>query len=151
MCFPVPIQLGFTEPHPVLPGGNDVVLRPAGEEWDAVRMPSDLAARVLADLAEDALPPGAVIHDHDMYWFVSAGGADEWVWPDAVDVRVLSRGWVGVPPDHWRPSPDCKHTRGAHWERPIVNRRLLTESRALYAAVQAALAAGFGWREVSAP
>jgi len=116
-----------------LPTGCDPELRDAGVSWDAVRLPASLGDRVLAELGDTS---GAVIRDQNVrYFLIQPGDADEWMFPPGAQVRVLSEGSVVVVPP-----VGCSRETCLCWARPVVNGRVLTRSRVLYAAMRAVIA-----------
>jgi hypothetical protein len=94
-------------PNGTLPGPARHVLAPAGQDWDALRFPRLLGARVLHRL----MPVPAVLvapRDQVLYVMVPVGAADGWPLP--AGVRLLSTGdWIALPPEDRRAAP------GPYW------------------------------------
>ncbi|NGO14323.1 hypothetical protein G5C60_43715 [Streptomyces sp. HC44] len=100
---------------------------PAGEWWDAVRVPLALGVRTLEELGNAT---GAVIEDSygtTLYWLIPPGSATDWNVPPA---QILGSGChLAVPPPHrtrapglhWRVVP----TRTRHWTNPTTLHRAL--------------------------
>jgi hypothetical protein len=123
------------------PNGVDVELLPAGQWWDAVRVPAYIGAQVLEQLGWDT---GAVIEDQSgavMYWLVLPGAADRWGLPEpAVAIRGKA-SYVAVPPVSRTDGP------GLRWLAPLTAERYLTDPELLRAALAAAVDAALGRRE----
>ena len=124
-----------------LPSGRLVVMRPAGEWWDAVRVP-----RALGEPALTALGPqcGAVIEDPGgalLYFLVQPGQAAHWVMPPGSGVRVQGAAtYLAV--------PGPQRTAGPHWRVPPTRTRCLTDTAPLLEALQASVDAALGPRRL---
>ncbi|WFB09360.1 hypothetical protein LRS74_21675 [Streptomyces sp. LX-29] len=109
--------------------GQEIKPHPAGEAWDAVRVPTLVGELVLERLGADS---GAVIDDPFTavwYWLVRPGAAADWTLQ-----RVLSKGaFVAVPPRERTYGP------GPHWRVPPGPDRCLTDADRLHAALLAAM------------
>ena len=127
-----------TIPSDWLPIGRTVAMRPAGQWWDAIRVPRHLGEVILAALGDTA---GAVIEDPNgalLYWLVPPGqttGLEELQPTAGIQVR-------GATTHIAMPGPQC--TAGPHWRVPPTRRRCLTDPAALREAVEAAVRATFG-------
>lgn len=115
-----------------LPTIGGCQLQPAGLEWDAVRVPRTIGVHALAILGNRS---GAVIEDPRepaVYWFVRRGSATGW---DLSETRPLGMNQhLVVPPRDRVEGP------GPHWRIRPVDGGLITDVRALRAAVEAAVA-----------
>ncbi|MBQ0853417.1 hypothetical protein ACFU9Y_01365 [Streptomyces sp. NPDC057621] len=104
---------------------------PAGQWWDAVRVPLATGMRILDHLGPRT---GAVIEDGYggvLYWLVPPGEAATWDVPPA---RILGQGsHVAVPPRHRTYAP------GLHWRVPPTRTRHWTDPAHLHAALRRAL------------
>nr|WP_180218306.1 hypothetical protein [Streptomyces albus] len=129
-----------------MPKGLDAVLLPAGEWWDAVRVPAYLGEGVLARIG--ALS-GAVIRDpygSRLYWLIEPGSANEWSFDEFTAVQVLgTANWVTVPPRN------RLHPPGPHWAVPCSPAASLTPAACLHAALQATIHHTLGPRHGSTP
>lgn len=129
------------------PFGQATKLLPAGESWDAVRVPAYLGDRVLARLGREG---GAVVRDpyaHRLYWFIAPGAADAWIAgiPDVSFVQVLGTGcWVMVPP------LDRRRSAGPYWQVPVADGCRLTDAELLRVVLDAVLAEALGPRAEAA-
>ncbi|MER6355681.1 hypothetical protein ABT186_28675 [Streptomyces sp. NPDC001634] len=95
-----------------LPVGRTVSMRPAGEWWDAVRVPRAIALEALGRLGANS---GAVIKDPGggiLYWLVPASHADDWQMPEGARIAVLGQ------PDHVA-VPGPQRTAGPHCGGPM--------------------------------
>lgn len=121
--------------HWTPPAENTV--EPAGEWWDAIRVPEDIGTRALDQLGERS---GAVIADgwgHLLYFLVPPRTATGWKLPG---ITVLTRtareiAYVGVPPAH-RDTGPCLHWRIP----PDRDRNHLTDPALLHTALRTATA-----------
>jgi hypothetical protein len=117
-------------PRWLRPLGPAVRMLPAGEWWDAVRVPLATGLRILEHLGTRT---GAVIEDGYggvLYWLVPPGAADTWDVPAA---HILGPGChVAVPPRHRTYAP------GLHWRVPPTRTRHWTDPAALHAALRLA-------------
>lgn len=116
-----------------LPVGHTVSLRPAGQWWDAVRVPRAVALEALGRLGARS---GAVIEDPGgglLYWLIPAGRADGWRMPEQARIRVLGeRSSLAV--------PGPQRTSGPHWRIPPTRRNALTDPARLHDALARAAA-----------
>lgn len=122
--------------HPLdwLPSGRIVALRPAGEWWDAVRVPRAVGELVLTALGTSC---GAVIEDPSgalLYFLVRPGDACSWSVPRASGVQVHGRAAHVV-------VPGAQRTAGPHWRVPPTRSRCLTDAGALREALTTAISA----------
>lgn len=95
-------------------------MRPAGQWWDAVRVPRNLGESVLAALGPDC---GAVIEDPGgalLYWLVPPGEAAGW------QTRPGSGVYVHGAATHLA-VPGPQRTAGPHWRVPPTRTRCLTD------------------------
>ncbi|MFI7242777.1 hypothetical protein [Streptomyces qinglanensis] len=124
-----------------LPKGLDAVLLPAGEWWDAVRVPAYLGEGVLTRLGSAS---GAVIRDpygSRLYWLVEPESAQGWSFCEFAAVQVLGEAsWVTVPPS------SRLHPPGPHWAVPCTPAGSLTPTAALQAALHATITQNLGPR-----
>lgn len=122
-----------------MPTGRTVSMCPAGQWWDAVRVPRRIALDVLGLLGTDT---GAVIEDPlsgQLYWLVPPGMADTWRFRPGAQVRVLGQAMhLAV--------PGPQRTAGPHWRIPPTPSRCLTEPEALQAALATAVMDALGPR-----
>ncbi|MEV8593378.1 hypothetical protein ACIHFC_14075 [Streptomyces sp. NPDC052013] len=106
---------------------DEVRTLPAGQWWDAVRVPLAVGTEALRNLGSET---GAVIEDGFggiLYWLVVPGSAADWRLPR---VRVLGRGsHVAVPPPHRVDGP------GLHWRVPPAHGRDTTVAPRLHTAL----------------
>ncbi|MFJ8939337.1 hypothetical protein ACIRL0_27015 [Streptomyces sp. NPDC102365] len=113
------------------PLGHEVRMLPAGQWWDAVRVPLTTGTRILEHLGPHT---GAVIEDGYggvQYWLVPPGEAADWNLPPA---RILGPGsHVAVPPRHRTYAP------GLHWRIPPTRTRHWTDPAHLHTALRRAL------------
>ncbi|WP_037866231.1 hypothetical protein [Streptomyces sp. NRRL S-1868] len=127
-----------------LPSGPDALLLPAGQWWDAVRVPIYLGKDVLRRLGSTS---GAVIRDPygcRLYWLIKPGSAREWTFPEFAAVQVLSTAsWVTVPPRTRLRPP------GPHWAVPCCPGATLTSTGQLHEALHATIGRMLGPREGS--
>ncbi|WP_327704707.1 hypothetical protein OG530_26170 [Streptomyces decoyicus] len=83
-------------------GLSQPTLLPAGEDWDAVRVPADVGLRAVRDLEARGVPVGPVLHDqssHRTYFLTPPGTAHEWA---QEGTRALGIGtWVVLAPPDW--------------------------------------------------
>lgn len=118
-------------------------MRPAGEWWDAIRVPRRVGETVLAALGTHS---GAVIEDPSggiLYWLVRPHSATDWQFPTISEIHVRSDAThVAVP------GTQC--TAGPHWRVPPTRSRCLTDPELLRAAIQDAVDAAFGPRPEAA-
>lgn len=125
--------------------GLDAVLLPAGEWWDAVRVPVFLGEGVLTRLGSRS---GAVIRDpygSRLYWLTEPGAAREWTFCEFASVQVLgTASWVTVPPGARRNPP------GPHWAVPCTSATFLTPAPHLYAALHTTITHALGPRQGTA-
>ncbi|MCX4582450.1 hypothetical protein [Streptomyces sp. NBC_01481] len=125
-----------------VPPGRVVSMRPAGEWWDAVRVPRAIGLSVLGRLGDDT---GAVIEDPGgrlFYWLVPTGHAVAWEFHPAAQVQVLREtAHVAV--------PGPQRTAGPQWRVPPTRGRCLTDASQLRAALEAAVSAALGPREIA--
>ena len=128
-----------------LPTDLDAELLPAGEWWDAVRVPTYLGEGVLARLGPAS---GAVIRDpygSRLYWLIEPGSAQEWVFCEFASVQVLgSASWVTVPPGDRLAPP------GPHWAIPCTPTTSLTPALHLHSALHMTIAQMLGPRQGTA-
>ncbi|MDJ1134145.1 hypothetical protein [Streptomyces iconiensis] len=128
-----------------LPTGLDAVLLPAGEWWDAVRVPVFLGEGVLARLGPAS---GAVIRDpygSRLYWLIEPRTAREWTFCEFASVQVLgTASWVTVPPGTRRSPP------GPHWAVPCTPTTFLTPTSRLHAALHTTISHALGPRQGTA-
>ncbi|MDJ1131238.1 hypothetical protein [Streptomyces iconiensis] len=127
------------------PPGPDAHALPAGECWDAVRVPSYLAARAIDLLGVQC---GSVISDpygSRYYWLIPANSGAEWAsFPAVSQVQRLSVAcWVTVPPCAHRAPP------GPYWVVPFREDGYLTDPYRLHAALARTTADELGPREGS--
>lgn len=119
-------------------------MRPAGEWWDAVRVPRNLGEAVLRDLGEET---GAVIEDPNgalLYWLVRPGAGAEWSLPPVSGIQVQgSTTHVAV--------PGPQRTAGPHWRVPPTRAQCLTDADSLHSALRAAVDVALGPRPAWAP
>ncbi|KRV48887.1 hypothetical protein AQ490_22975 [Wenjunlia vitaminophila] len=112
------------------PFGLGIHLQPAGEWWDAVKVPAGTARDVLDWLGARS---GAVIDDDRQrawYWLVPLGTAAQWLVPGT---RPCGPGtFVGVPGTLQTLGP------GPHWRVTMAPDRFLTDPDALRAALATA-------------
>ncbi|MGW0545889.1 hypothetical protein [Streptomyces altiplanensis] len=111
-------------------------LLPAGQNWDAVRVPRSVGLTTIEVLGRRS---GAVIEDPRepcLYWFVAAGTAGQW----AVDnTQALGEGdFLSVPPARRAQGP------GSYWRICPGGSDWLTDADALRAAVEDALGPRLG-------
>lgn len=101
-------------------------MRPAGVDWDAIRIPYDVGLHVLKILGPRT---GAVVEGaHSFYWFVPVGTAKTW---DVPKTAALGEGaWVTVPPDR-RTWPGA----GPFWRVCPTSESRLTDPAGLRAAL----------------
>ncbi|MEV0227509.1 hypothetical protein [Streptomyces sp. NPDC050704] len=118
-------------PRWLKPLGPEVRALPAGEWWDAVRVPLAAGLRTLEHLGPRT---GAVLEDgygSVLYWLVPPGTAAGWDLPPA---HVLGSGsHVAIPPRHRTYPP------GPHWRVPPTRTRYWTDPDTLHTALRAAL------------
>ncbi|MFD3815074.1 hypothetical protein ACFWRZ_08405 [Streptomyces rubiginosohelvolus] len=111
-------------------------LEPAGDTWDAVRVPRSVGSDAVAILGSRA---GAALQDpHEgcMYFFIAPGTADTWKAEDAPGARILGAGaHVVFPPPRRTQGP------GPHWRICPGDDGLLTDTAALRAALEDAASA----------
>ena len=92
------------------PVGTDIHLVPAGQWWDAVKVPTPIGDPTLDHLAHHT---GAVIEDPfgaHLYWLVPPDTATHWHLPH---ITVLSTAcYLAVPPAH------PPHGLGVRWRTP---------------------------------
>ena len=132
------------------PCEGDIVARPVGRWWDAVRAPAYLGRPALATLDELGGGTGAVLCDPRepcMYWLVPVGTAAQW---DLQHTRAMSETQYLAIPTHQFVGGD-----GPHWMRPpdpdtYLTGTCLTDPDLLWAALSAAVGVWFGPRQVSA-
>jgi hypothetical protein len=114
-------------------------MRPAGEWWDAVRVPRSLGEPVLTALGPAC---GAVIEDPGgalLYFLVQPGQAAHWQMPPNSGVLVQGAAtYLAV--------PGPQRTAGPHWRVPPTQTRCLTDGYQLHAVLQAAADAALGPR-----
>lgn len=107
--------------------GGEVRTLPAGQWWDAIRVPVALGSVALKNLGSET---GAVIEDGFggiLYWLVVPGSAACWRLPR---VQVLGRGsHVAVPPLHRVGGP------GLYWRVLPAHGRDTTVAPRLHAAL----------------
>ncbi|MFF3689482.1 hypothetical protein [Streptomyces sp. NPDC002187] len=112
---------------------REVQALPAGQWWDAVRVPLSLGVRALEYLGGDAR---AVIKDDYgsiLYWLIRKGSADHWQLPQ---VQVLGQNChVAIPPQHRTSGP------GLHWHVLATREGYWTSTERLHSALHSALAA----------
>ncbi|MEU9121006.1 hypothetical protein AB0C96_14290 [Streptomyces sp. NPDC048506] len=112
-------------------GALDCVLLAAGVEWDAIRVPRGVGLCCLDILGSRS---AAVVEDpreSALYWFVAEGASAGW---EVALTRPLGlTQYLVVPPLH------RVHGPGLHWRIRPVEGRLITDVRALRAAVEEAL------------
>lgn len=103
--------VGARERFPWLPpDARNSALIPAGQWWDAIRVPKPWGEPVAERLANHN---GAIVADWDsLYWLIPTGAANQWDIPLGRGVRICGSGvWVGIPGlqcrgiPHWRISP----------------------------------------------
>lgn len=120
-----------------LPAGRTVAMLPAGQWWDAVRVPRALALEALGGLGSRS---GAVIEDPGgglLYWLVPAGRADDWHLAEKSRIRVLGHNSsVAV--------PGPQRTAGPHWRIPPTRDGALTDPEQLHNALARAAAVSAG-------
>ncbi|TQK42416.1 hypothetical protein FBY35_3820 [Streptomyces sp. SLBN-118] len=113
--------------------GREVQALPAGQWWDAVRVPLSLGVRALEYLGDDVR---AVIKDDYgsmLCWLIRPGSADHWQSPQ---VQVLGQNChMAVPPQHRTFGP------GLHWHVPPTREQYWTSTKRLHSALHTALAA----------
>lgn len=128
-----------THPLDWLPPGRIVELRPAGEWWDAIRVPRALGEPVLTALGPSC---GAVIEDPSgalLYFLVRPGDAAGWSVPAGCGVLVHGHtAHVAV--------PGPQRTAGPHWRVPPTRTRCLTPAGPLREALGTAIDAASGRR-----
>ncbi|GGS42116.1 hypothetical protein F2B00_03265 [Streptomyces parvus] len=111
-------------------------LEPAGDTWDAVRVPRSVGSDAVAILGSRA---GAALQDpHEgcLYFFIAPGTADSWKPEDAPGARILGAGsHVVFPPPRRTQGP------GPHWRICPGDDGLLTDTAALRAALEDAASA----------
>ena len=112
-----------------------IQLRAAGQDWDAVRVPSYIGRHAVTVLGQDS---GAVIHDlwgKCLYRLVPVGTAATW---DVPQTRPCGQAQYVAIPARTRVAPP-----GLHWIMPLSGERCLTDPQllrgALYEAVDAIL------------
>lgn len=121
--------------HPLhwLPVGRTVSLCPAGQWWDAVRVPRPIALEALGRLHGST---GAVIEDPGtgiFYWLVPAGQAAGWQMTEASRIAVLGKtSHLAV--------PGPQRTAGPHWRVPPTRSNVLTDPDQLHDALARAAA-----------
>jgi hypothetical protein len=118
-------------PRWLRPLGPEVRTLPAGQWWDAVRVPLTAGIRILEHLGPRT---GAVIEDGYggiLYWLVPPGAADTWHIPPA---QILGPGsYVAIPPRHRMYAP------GLHWRVQPTRTRHWTDPAALHTALRTTL------------
>ncbi|WP_406168329.1 hypothetical protein [Streptomyces sp. NBC_00996] len=116
-----------------MPVGRTVSLRPAGQWWDAVRVPREIALVALGGLSRNT---GAVIEDPGggtLYWLVPAGQAADWQMPEGARIAVLSEAaHLAV--------PGPQRTAGPHWRIPPTRSNALMDPGQLHDALARAAA-----------
>ncbi|WP_151478134.1 hypothetical protein [Streptomyces albicerus] len=120
-------------PRWLRPLGPEVRTLPAGEWWDAVRVPLATGVRILDHLGPRT---GAVIEDGFggsgiLYWLIPPGAAETWHLPPA---QILGPGsHVAIPPRHRTCAP------GLHWRVPPTRTRHWTDPASLHTALRTTL------------
>lgn len=114
-----------------VPSAGGLWLTPAGQTWDAVRLPSQLGLCALS-----AVPGklGAVLmapHSRRMYFLVPPRTTTSWNLPHSTALSEADH--VALPPAHRGRPP------GPHWFIPPRHGRVHTRTDQLHAAVQVAL------------
>jgi len=116
-----------------LPAGRTVSMQPAGQWWDAVRVPRPIALEALGRLGNRS---GAVIEDQGggiLYWLVPAGQTADWQMPETASITVLgTSSHVAV--------PGPQRMAGPHWRIPPTRSTALTDPRQLHDALARAVA-----------
>lgn len=111
-------------------------LEPAGDTWDAVRVPRSVGSDAVAILGSRS---GAALQDpHEgcLYFFIAPGTAAEWGPEEAPGARILGAGaHVVFPPPRRTQGP------GPHWRICPGDDGLLTDAAALRAALEDAASA----------
>ncbi|GGU65023.1 hypothetical protein GCM10010211_32660 [Streptomyces albospinus] len=117
-----------TSRRSALPNAVDCSLLAAGIDWDAVRVPRSVGECCLDLLGGSC---AAVVEDPReaaLYWFIAAGASAGW---DVAQTRPLGMTqYLVVPPLHRVAGP------GLHWRIRPLEGRLITDVRALRAAVE---------------
>ncbi|WP_052229731.1 hypothetical protein [Streptomyces sp. CT34] len=118
----------MTSPFPALLTAVDCSLLATGIDWDAIRVPRSIGVRCLDVLGGRS---AAVVEDpreSALYWFIAPGASAGW---DVAHTRPLgTTQYLVVPPLHRAAGP------GLHWRIRPVEGRLITDARALRAAVE---------------
>lgn len=129
-------------PSARLPSAAGVVLRDAGYDWDAVRVPRSVGLAAMAILGtrcgaaiEDPLTAAGVL-----YFFTPVGTADGW---EVENTRALGFGsTVTIPPTRRTEGP------GPHWRICPGEDGWLTDPDALAAAIADAFGSRIGEEQV---
>ncbi|MDX3227488.1 hypothetical protein [Streptomyces sp. ME19-01-6] len=123
------------------PSGRNAQLQPAGESWDAVRVPRFIGKQALELLGGDV---GAVIEnpfDGVLFWLIAPGAAAAWDMSRLPGVEVWgATAYIEVPP------VGCRRGPGVRWRVPPRDRHL-TDPAPLFAALQTATREALGPRE----
>lgn len=111
-----------------LPSAAGCSLHPAGEDWDAIRVPRAVGLAAMAILGTRC---GAVVEDPlstAVYYFTPIGTASTW---EAENTRALGVGsTVTIPPARRTQGP------GPHWRMCPGEETWLTDPAALRAAIE---------------
>ncbi|MFI5775460.1 hypothetical protein ACIA74_45305, partial [Streptomyces sp. NPDC051658] len=108
------------------PGFAGTRIAPAGQTWDAIRVPRFLGLQTIGELGNRARPVTMDPAAHLMYFLVPTATASTWNLPQTT---VLSaRNHVVIPPQDKETPP------GPYWQ--ITSRRPLTDTAALHHALQ---------------
>ena len=115
-------------PSRLLPTAAGCVLHDAGQDWDAIRVPSQIGLAAMTILGARCGAVAVNPYSRVVYYFVPRGTAAEW---DVERTRAIGQGGtVTIPPARWTHGP------GPHWRICPGDGGWLTDARALRAALE---------------